>query len=96
RPYLISWEKDEIVLRPAALTKGENSDPVASMRLHRGDTFALQLPAALIADPPAQWAFWPSGVCEPATVKFKGSHGSWTANYSALTARPELATYVAQ
>jgi type II secretory pathway pseudopilin PulG len=93
RTYLISWEKDHLVLRPEALMQDEEPDPVAAMTLRKGDAYVLELPAALAEDPPADWAFWPSGTCEPAAVTYKGPDGSWTANYSPLTARGELARY---
>jgi hypothetical protein len=56
-------------------------------------TIALRLPATLEKNPPAQWIFWPSGACEPANVRFKGSDGSWEVNYAPLTARPEIVRY---
>jgi len=93
RPYLISWEKDHLVLEPEAFAKGEDPVPTATLQLRKGDAFLLSLPAALTDDPPAQWAFWPSGTCEPAVVSFKGVDGSWTARYSSLTARSELSNY---
>ena len=96
RVYLISWQKDHLVLRPEAFAKGENPAPTATLLLRAGDAFLLQLPAALTDDPPADWAFWPSGTCEPAVVSFKGVDGSWTATYSPLTVRPELSNYVAR
>lgn len=96
RPYLISWEKDQLVLRAEGLEKGEDVAPTAVLRLQSGDAFLLKLTAALTDDPPAKWVFWPSGTCEPATVFYKGVNGSWTANYSALTARPEVSRYAAK
>ena len=93
RPYLIAWQKDHLVLRPEAFTKDEEPGPTATLQLHKGDAFLLSLPAALTEDPPAEWAFWPSGTCEPAVVSFKGVDGSWTAKYSSLTARGELSNY---
>ena len=93
RPYLIVWEKDHLIVRPEAFAKGEETGPTATMKLQRGDAFQLSLPAALIEDPPAEWAFWPSGTCEPAVVSFKGVDGSWTAKYAGLTSRPELSNY---
>ena len=93
RPYLIVWEKDHIIVRPEAFAKGENAGPTATMQLRRGDAFQLSLPAALVEDPPAEWAFWPSGTCEPAIISFKGVDGSWTARYAGLTSRPELSDY---
>ena len=96
RPYLIVWDREQIFVRPEAFARDEKEEPVTTLRLHRGDAYQLELPAALRKDPPAEWIFWPSGTCEPATVKFKGVDGAWTANYSSLTARPELAYYAAR
>ncbi len=96
RPYLISWGKDQLVLRTAAAEKGEDPAPTAVLKLQRGEAYLLKLPAALTEDPPANWIFWPSGICEPATVSYKGPDGRWTANYSPLTAHPELSNYGAK
>ena len=85
RTYLISWQKDHLILRPEAFAKGEDDTPTATLVLRPGDAFVLELPAALADDPPADWAFWPSGTCEPAIVSFKGTAGTWTASYSPLT-----------
>ena len=93
RPYLISWQKDHLTLRPEALKKGEDPAPVSTLRLRRGDAYLLKLPAALVADAPADWVFWPSGTCEPAIISFKGVDGSWNAKYASLTARAELTDY---
>ena len=92
RPYLIVWGKDELFVRPESLKQGEDKAPTAVLKLQRGDAYALKLTAALTEDPPAQWIFWPTGTCEPATVLYKGVDGAWTADYGALTARPELSS----
>ncbi len=94
--YLIVWRRDNIALRPEALDKGKNPSAVAVLKLQKGDFFKLSLPAALEKEPPAEWIFWPSGNCEPAVVTYKGIDGGWTAKYSPLTARPELANYAAR
>ena len=96
RAYLIVWGDDYLELRPEAFAPDEEVAPTAQVTLRRGDAFVLTLPAALQEDPPPAWIFWPSGTCEPATVSFKGVDGSWTAKYSALTGRPEIADYVAK
>ena len=96
RPYLIVWRKDDVILRPETFAKGERVKPTAQFQLVRGEVLKLSLPAALTKKYPAEWIFWPSGTCEPAIVEFKGSAGSWTANYSPLTARPELTDYAAR
>lgn len=96
RAYLISWQKDHLILRVESFAKGEDPAPAATMQLRKGDAYVLNLTAALAKDPPADWVFWPSGTCEPALVSYKGPDGSWTAKYSSLTARPELTAYVAR
>lgn len=96
RPYLIAWGKDQIILRSESVPKSEDPKPTSVLRLQRGDAFLLKLTAALTKDPPAQWIFWPTGTCEPATVTYKGVDGTWTADYGALTARPEITRYAAK
>ena len=94
RAYLIVWRDKGVSLRPEAFFKDEEEKTTADFNLGRGETLKLTLPAALMKKPPGEWIFWPSGTCEPATVEFTGSDGTWTANYSALTAHAELANYV--
>lgn len=96
RSYLIVWGKDSVLLRPEAFVKGEQLTATAGFHLDRGETLKLSLPAALTKKHPAEWIFWPSGTCEPAIVQFQGGSGLWTANYAALTARPEITNYAAR
>ena len=92
RPYLIVWSRNTIFLRPMAVKKDEK-EPGVTLPMRKGDAFLLSLPAALIEGPPPEWVFWPSGNCEPAVINYKGVDGSWTANYSPLTARADLTAY---
>ncbi len=96
RPYLIVWGKDSVLLRPEVFAENEEEKPTTVFRLGKGSWLGLSLPAALTEHHPAEWVFWPSGICEPATVQFKGPGGAWTANYSPLTAQPELTQYAAR
>jgi type II secretory pathway pseudopilin PulG len=96
RPYLIVWSKNNVIVRPEVFAEGEEARPTAEVRPARGSTLKLWLPAALAEKRPAEWIFWPSGTCEPATVRFRGPAGSWTADYSPLTARPEITNYAAR
>ena len=93
RPYLIVWGKNNVVVRPEAFAEDEQAKAKAEFRPSRGSTLRLLLPVALAEKYPAEWIFWPSGTCEPATVRFRGPAGSWTANYSPLTGRPEITNY---
>ena len=96
RAYLIAWGKNSVVLRPEVFTRGEEEKPTAVFRLSKGSWIKVSLPFALMGKPPAEWIFWPSGTCEPATVEFGGPAGTWTANYPPLTAQPELTQYAAR
>jgi type II secretory pathway pseudopilin PulG len=96
RPYLIVWGKNSVVLRPEVFAEDEEVKPTAVLSLNRGTLLRLSLPAALAEKHPAEWIFWPSGNCEPATVQFKGPAGFWTANYSPLTAQAEVTAYAAK
>ena len=96
RAYLIVWGKSSVVLKPEIFTKDEEEKATAVLRLPKGSWIKVSLPAALIGKPPAEWIFWPSGTCEPAVVQFRGPAGTWTADYSPLTAQPELTHYAAR
>jgi type II secretory pathway pseudopilin PulG len=96
RAYLIVWGKSSVLLRPEVFTKDEEEKPTAVLRLPKGSWIKISLPAALIGKPPAEWIFWPSGTCEPAIVQFRGPAGTWMADYSPLTAQPELTQYAAR
>jgi type II secretory pathway pseudopilin PulG len=93
RTYLIVWSKNKVVARPEALAEDEEVKATAEFALGRGELLKLSLPAALTDKHPAEWIFWPSGTCEPATVQFKGRSGSWAANYAPLTARAQVTDY---
>jgi len=96
RAYLIVWGKSSVLLRPEFFTKDEEEKATSVFRLPKGSWLKVSLPAALTDNPPAEWIFWPSGTCEPARVQFKGPAGTWTADYSPLTAQPELTQYAAR
>ena len=96
RPYLIVWGKNSVLLRPEVFAEDEEAKPAAVFHLSKGTLLKLSLPAALAANHPPEWIFWPSGNCEPAIVQFKGPAGLWAANYSPLTAQAEVTQYAAR
>jgi type II secretory pathway pseudopilin PulG len=96
RPYLVAVGKGSIEVRPEVYTKDDDPAPVADLPLTNRDSIKFTFPAAMTKDPPAEWIFWPSGVCEPAIVEFSGPEGTWTVTYSPLNARPEVTKYVAR
>ena len=96
RPYLLIWRDGKVGLRAEGLAKDEDTAPVVLWKLEKNESFKVAFPAALLDETPAEWIFWPSGNCEPAVVTYHGKDGTWSATYSALTARPEIVAYVAK
>jgi len=96
RSYLIVWQKESVALRPEGFAKDEEQRNTAELQLAKGEVMTISFPAALVKKPPGIWVFWPSGVCEPAIIQFQGRSGTWTAQYSPLTARPSLTNYAAR
>ena len=93
RPYLIVWNKNNVIARPETFAEDEEVKATAEFGLGRGEILKLSLPVALNKKHPAEWIFWSSGTCEPAIVEFKGPSGSWAANYAPLTARAQVTEY---
>jgi prepilin-type N-terminal cleavage/methylation domain-containing protein len=96
RPYLVVWHKEAVTLRPEGFAKDEEEKNTDELHLDNGEVLAISFPAALVKKPPGEWIFWPSGICEPAIIEFKGRSGTWTAHYSPLTGRPALTNYAAR
>lgn len=96
RPYLLVWTDRGVELRPEILLKDDDPKPVAEFAVARNESIGLNLPAALMKNPPWEWIFWPSGTCEPAVVKFAGPNGTWSAKFSPLTARAEVTNYASR
>jgi type II secretory pathway pseudopilin PulG len=96
RAYLVVWQDGKLGMRAEGLLKGESPEPTLKWKLDRSESLKIEFPAALIEKPPAEWIFWASGNCEPAVVTYRGKDGTWKANYSALTGRPEMLAYVAK
>jgi prepilin-type N-terminal cleavage/methylation domain-containing protein len=93
RAYLIVWTDKNVFLQPEVFAKDEDKKAIATFELERGTVLTLSLPAALSSKPAGEWIFWPTGTCEPAIIHFEGRAGTWTANYSPLTAHGELTNY---
>lgn len=95
RNYLVVFGK-KIEVRPEFPGKDEEKDDSRDYELSKLGTLKITFPAALRRNPPNEWAFWPTGTCEPAIVEFTGYNGKWTAKYSGLGTEPRLTKYVAK
>ena len=88
KTYLLTWDRDGAVrLMPEGLSaKLRREVPAAS--LPAGARYELRF-ADAIANPgtPREWAFFPTGNCEPVTVRCEAPAGTWEASFNALTAR---------
>jgi prepilin-type N-terminal cleavage/methylation domain-containing protein len=93
RAYLIVWSDGEILLRPAVVLKTEEHPVIDSIAVSRSEKWKVEFPAALTKKTLPEWIFWESGVCEPLRVRFASSNGSWTAEYSPLSAFSEIVSY---
>lgn len=89
--YCLVWQKDGVVLRPE-----EAGDYVQAAGLDHWDLpdeakLVLDLPAALKPKPvDAIWTFWPSGVCEPASVYYADKNSGWQADYNPFTCQAKV------
>ena len=97
KTYLLVWAPRNagIQLCPEELSAKERAalPPTLTPAAVAGGHYELTLPAALVANAQAEWAFWPSGNCEPAIVRYSGPAGRWTASYQPLTARSTLVEF---
>ena len=93
RSYALVWSEKGIALLPAGerdadeAGAAESDAPAERLVFAEGETCKLERPSALMKDPPGEWVFWRSGLCEEAVVSFAGEAGSWTVRYDPLTAR---------
>jgi len=87
QPYTLVWQRHGIAL--IGVERDAHGEPVVvdQMGFDKDEVFDLERPAALTKKPAAEWTFWPSGVCEPAIVSYKGPSGHWRVSFSALTSR---------
>jgi type II secretory pathway pseudopilin PulG len=87
RTMLLVWEEDAVTLVPEEQSEDDADAEPVRFAFPKGGAMALERPKALVKEPPPEWPFWRSGVCEPVIVSYKGPQGSWQVAYSALTVR---------
>ncbi|RYD77999.1 MAG: hypothetical protein EOP84_14825 [Verrucomicrobiaceae bacterium] len=87
RTFVMIWEDQAVSVRPLEPGAEDRGVEMERMDLGEGETLFIERPAALEKKPDAQWAFWRSGLCEPAIVAYEGPAGTWKVEYNALTGR---------
>jgi len=90
RTMLLVWMKDGILLAPQVPRAEDNLDEAPALAFSDSVSVTLERPAALIKEPLMEWAFWPSGACEPVRIHYTGDPGKWEAEYEPLTGRGTL------
>ena len=65
------------------------------MALGEKELFEMTKPYALQDAPTRKnrWAFWPTGNCEPVTIKYSGPSGTWTQIFDPLSASGRITEY---
>ena len=88
RDCVLVWAEDGIALVPAEArdTDAPDTEPERFV-FAKGEKITIERPSALMKEPPGEWIFWRSGLCEEAVVSFKGEAGSWRVHYDPLTVR---------
>jgi prepilin-type N-terminal cleavage/methylation domain-containing protein len=90
RGFRIVFSETGAILEPSDPRDEDAEAEVEQYAIGEDETLVLKRPAALLAEPLAEWPFWRSGCAEPVEVKYTGAAGSWTAEYDALTVRGKL------
>jgi type II secretion system protein H len=99
KPYILTWTASGAIrLYPADWNpRDKKAVPAESLvPAHEDDHYILERDASLTQSPAPVWTFWPSGNCEPVSVRFEGKSGTWTAEYNALSTRGNITRFVAR
>jgi hypothetical protein len=83
QPCRLVWERHRIILQAVNPKAGDDGE-IHSLSMADDEAYELTRTAALITPAPAEWIFWPNGVCEPVVVRYHGHSGRWQARFDAL------------
>ena len=89
RAVLLVWTKEGI---ETVVDAPEQPDAAGgeTLAFPADGSITIDRPAALNKKAPMEWAFWPSGACEPVRVYYESRQGSWVADYEPLTGRAKI------
>ena len=95
KTYLLAWDRDGRVRMFPEELPAKQRRAVSPAALPDGARYALRSgDAGGEADAtPGEWAFFPTGNCEPATVTCQAQAGTWEASFNALTVRGTFRTF---
>lgn len=98
KPYVLVWKKGGVALYPADLNAEERrkAGPAALADFSGAGSGVCSIVrgASLSAKPAPEWTFWPTGNCEPVTVRYEGPEGTWETAYSGLSGVGTVNTFL--
>ncbi len=100
RPYELVWEKGGgIALYPADASqaaRNKSGSVSALIPTASNEHYTLVRGNSLTTNPGSVWTFWPTGNCEPVSVRYESSGGEWEAVYSPLSGRGTFTRFIAR
>ncbi len=99
KAYRLVWGGDGAVsLYPADLSAPARRKAGAVSKLFaakEGGRYTLLRGAALAPEAAPEWTFWPTGTCEPVSVRYEGAAGHWEAAFNPLSGRGTFNQFIA-
>ncbi len=90
RGYRLIFDEEGVTLTPTDPSVIDADKDIERFQFDKGHSYTIERPWALVKNPPAEWPFWESGLCEAANIYYTGPSGSWMAEYNPLTVRGML------
>ena len=100
KPYVLVWRKGGVYLYSSDLSAEDRrkQGPTASedFTAPSAGTCSIVRGSSLTAQPAPEWTFWPTGNCEPVTIRYEGPGGHWEAAYNGLSGEGTFTSFIAQ
>ena len=100
KPFVLVWGKGGVSLYAADQSEEDRkkSGPsgFADFSGPANETCELRRASSLAAQPAPVWTFWPTGNCEPVSVRYEGAAGTWEAAYNGLSGQGTFSTFLAR
>ena len=100
KPYVLVWKKGGVYLYSSDVSEEDRrkNGPTAFADYSEtaNGTCSITRASSLTAKPAPEWTFWPTGNCEPVTIRYEGPGGKWEAAYNGLSSEGTFNTFIAQ
>ena len=87
RGFRLIFDEQGVTLEPTEPRESDFDQELDRFQFDEGHVYTIERPSALMKDPPAEWPFWESGLCEEAIINYAGPAGTWKVRYDPLTGR---------